>query len=1601
MANFTRVLFSFYFIAVFYCGYSQVNTGSPAIPFGSKIAANANPYSYGIVPTNLPTGAYTPASNLYGKSQDAYNAYNTWKSNYVVACGSQYRVLFDDGSSTVSEGIGYGMLLAAYAGDKTLFDGLWAYYKANSDGNGLMNWKIGGCSGASGTNGASDADEDAAMALTVAACQWPSATSPYTYKTEATNLITAINKCEVDTKTSPAYQMSNGDGWINCNSSGNTCRNPSYQAPAYYKYFSSYVPSLSSQWTNSVNAAYTLINANRNSTTGLVSDWCDQNGNTNSCNGSSPGTFGYDACRSPWRMAVDMVWNNDANASAICAKIASYVNGVGASSIAGPVAQSGGTGSNHNATFVAMFAAGVVGSTNQTLMNSMYTQTVNTTDALPAYFGNTLRVVSLFLQTGNFWQPCNVASSGVTVSLTSPTSGQTFNEGAAITLTANASTSSGTITKVEFYNGSTLIGTATSSPYTITWSGAASGSAQITAIAYNSSSQTATSSIVPITIYKAVNQTGTPPVIDGLVDAMWGSPNTQANLKNVIVGSLTGQTADLAANYRAMWDNTNFYLIVNVTDGIKINNNQANIYDDDGIEVYFDIGNLKPTTYTSKDFQYAFRWNDPKVYELHSNATTGVTFAQTNTSTGYIMEISFPWSTLTGSPAVNQLVGFDVMVNDDDDGTRDAKISWNATADQAWTNPSYEGTVVLKGIACTGPSAAGSITGLTAVCSGQTGVTYSIASVTGATSYNWTLPSGATITSGSGTNSITATFASTGGAVSVTPTNTCGNGNASTVTISITPAVTPSVTASSSSTTVCSGTNVTFTASPTNGGTAPTYQWSKNGTAISGATSANYSTSTIANNDKFTVVLTSNMNCATPATATSGQVTMTVTPTATPSVTASSSSTTVCSGTNVTFTASPTNGGTAPTYQWSKNGTAISGATSATYSTSTIANNDNFTVVLTSNMNCATPATATSAQVTMTVTPTVAPTVTASTNQTSICSGTNVTFTASPTNGGTAPTYQWSKNGTAISGATSANYSTSTIANNDNFTVVLTSNMNCATPATATSAQVTMTVTPTVAPTVTVSTNQTSICSGTNVTFTASPTNGGTAPTYQWSKNGTAISGATSATYSTAAIANNDKFTVVLTSNANCASPTTATSAQVTMTVTPTVAPTVTASTNQTSICSGTNVTFTASPTNGGTSPTYQWSKNGSAISGAASATYSTSAIANNDKFTVVLTSNANCASPATATSGQVTMTVTPTVTPIVTASASQTSICSGTSVTFTASPTNGGTTPTYQWSKNGTAISGATSATYATSTIANNDKFSVVLTSNQACVSTNTANSNQIAISIVSNVNVTVSISASPAGAIYAGQSVTFTANPSNGGSAPTYQWLKNNVTISGSTGATYTTTTLNNNDVISAILTSNATCVSSSTANSNTISMIVNPDPTFSSTISGPVSVTSSQTNVTYSVPLQQGMTYTWSVPPGATIISGAGTNSIVVDFGTSSGTVTLVQTNPLNQSTTISTNVTVASVTTGITLASGVPSEVLLYPVPCQDLVTIELQNQKNILISYFIVDMTGNTVKTGAIQYGETPVQLSTDFAPGMYQVILNWDSKTSMVRVTKY
>lgn len=202
----------------------------------------------------------------------------------------------------------------------------------------------------------------------------------------------------------------------------------------------------------------------------------------------------------------------------------------------------------------------------------------------------------------------------------------------------------------------------------------------------------------------------------------------------------------------------------------------------------------------------------------------------------------------------------------------------------------------------------------------------------------------------------------------VTATNSFGCTASASTTVVVNNPLPVSVSIAASATTICAGTSVTFTATPTNGGTTPAYQWRVNGSPV-GTNSPTFTTTTLANNDVVTVVLTSSLTCVTGNPATSNSITMTVNPILNASVSIAASATTICAGTSVTFTATPTNGGTTPAYQWRVNGSPV-GTNSATFTTTALANNDVVSVVMTSNATpCLAGSPATSNSISMTVNP--------------------------------------------------------------------------------------------------------------------------------------------------------------------------------------------------------------------------------------------------------------------------------------------------------------------------------------------------------------------------------------------------------------------------------------------------------------------------------------------------------------------------------------------------------------------------------------------------------------------------------------------------------
>ena len=109
-------------------------TGGTAASTGGSVSATGGATSAGGGSANA--CGYMPVPNSSNTSNfDAGAWYTSWKSKFYTDCGNgMARVANGQGSgNTVSEGMGYGMLLAVGNNDKTAFDALWAFYKARFD----------------------------------------------------------------------------------------------------------------------------------------------------------------------------------------------------------------------------------------------------------------------------------------------------------------------------------------------------------------------------------------------------------------------------------------------------------------------------------------------------------------------------------------------------------------------------------------------------------------------------------------------------------------------------------------------------------------------------------------------------------------------------------------------------------------------------------------------------------------------------------------------------------------------------------------------------------------------------------------------------------------------------------------------------------------------------------------------------------------------------------------------------------------------------------------------------------------------------------------------------------------------------------------------------------------------------------------------------------------------------------------------------------------------------------------------------------------------------------------------------------------------------
>ncbi len=659
--------------------------------------------------------------------------------------------------------------------------------------------------------------------------------------------------------------------------------------------------------------------------------------------------------------------------------------------------------------------------------------------------------------------------------------------------------------------------------------------------------------------------------------------------------------------------------------------------------------------------------------------------------------------------------------------------------------------------------------------------------------------------------------------------------------------------AEASSLTVTAGQSVKIEV--TADGTQPfTYQWRKNGATIAGATLATYTIAAATTTDSanYSAVVTNAVDFTI-----SDDAVLTVNSGSggtAPTITTQPASRTVTAGQAASFSVTASGSATL-TYQWRKSGTAISGATSSTFAIAATTATDaaTYSVVVTNSAGSVT-----SNAATLSVNPVAtAPTITSQPVSLSVTAGQTASF--SVTASGSSLSYQWYKYGGAISGATAATYTiaATTTADAANYSVFVANSAGS-----ATSNSVTLLVNPSniIAPTIINQPTSLTVTAGQAASFSVTASGSATL-TYQWRKSGTAIVGATKSTYSIPATTATDAalYSVVVT---NSAGSVTSNSAVLTVNIDlglVELTPQSFSARGQNAPAEGTAqlfdgqittkwldfsatswvqitlaapaslqaygltsandmperdpVSWTLSGSNNGTNWTVietrsaqTWSNRylvRDFILAAPSAAYT------QFRFDFVSTSLSSVQLAELELFG-LTGASLPDV-PVITNQPKSFAVTAGQPASFSVTATST-VSLTYQWLKNGTAVAGATAATYtiAATTAADAANYSVIVSNFAKSVTSASA------VLTVNPLLTAPAIIAQPASlTLTAGQSASFSVTAS-GSATLAYQWMKNGAVILGAINSSYTiaTTTTADNASYSVFVANSAGSVTSNSA-------------------------------------------------------------------------------------------------------------------------------------------------------------------------------------------
>jgi hypothetical protein len=436
------------------------------------------------------------------------------------------------------------------------------------------------------------------------------------------------------------------------------------------------------------------------------------------------------------------------------------------------------------------------------------------------------------------------------------------------------------------------------------------------------------------------------------------------NGTNITGATSSSYTANASGSYTVVVTNSSTCSSTSTATVVTVNTLPTATITASSATTFCQGGSVVLTANTGTGLTYQWKLNGTNITGATSssytaNASGSYTVVVTNastcssTSTATVVTVNaLPTATITASSATTFCQGGSVVLNANTGTGLTYQWKLNGTNITGATSSSYTANAsgsytvtVTNASTCSSTSTAtvitvnalptATITPATATTFCQGGSVVLTANTGTGLTYQWKL-NGTNIT---GATSSTYT-ANASGSYTVVVTNASTCSSTSTATVVTVNALPTATITSATATTFCQGGSVVLNA---NTGTGLTYQWKLNGTNITGATTSTYTANA---SGSYTVVVTNASTCSSTSTAT--VVTVNALPTATIT---SATATTFCQGGSVVLNA---NTGTGLTYQWFNNATAISGATSSSYTANA---SGSYTVVVTNTSTCSSTST--------------------------------------------------------------------------------------------------------------------------------------------------------------------------------------------------------------------------------------------------------------------------------------------------------------------------------------------------------------------------------------------------------------------------------------------------------------------------------------------------------------------------------------------------------------------------------------------------------------------------------------------------------------------